>query len=95
MYFVPTPFTQKIFVSGVLCNYYTTRMVGCQQNILNKKILALIISFAKVQSEINKSLIFNVFINMYGKEKIADAVLYGKDLKDRYTVLWLYYQFCK
>ncbi|MBQ5910696.1 MAG: sn-glycerol-1-phosphate dehydrogenase [Clostridia bacterium] len=38
---------------------------------------------------------FDAFINMYGKEKIADAVLYGKDLKDRYTVLWLYYQFCK
>ena len=36
---------------------------------------------------------FDAFINMYGKEKIADAVLYGKDLKDRYTVLWLYYQF--
>ncbi len=36
---------------------------------------------------------FDTFVNMYGKEKIADAVLYGKDLKDRYTVLWLYYQF--
>lgn len=38
---------------------------------------------------------FDKFIEMYGKEKIGDAVLYGKDLKDRYTVLWLYYQFCK
>ena len=38
---------------------------------------------------------FDAFVNMYGKEKIKDAVLYGKDLKDRYTVLWLYYQFCK
>ena len=36
---------------------------------------------------------FDKFIEMYGKEKIGDAVLYGKDLKDRYTVLWLYYQF--
>ena len=36
---------------------------------------------------------FDAFIDMYGQEKIADAVLYGKDLKDRYTVLWLYYQF--
>lgn len=27
---------------------------------------------------------------MYGKEKINDAILYAKDLKDRYTVLWLY-----
>lgn len=28
---------------------------------------------------------------LYGKKKIQDAILYAKDLKDRYTVLWLYY----
>ncbi len=33
----------------------------------------------------------NEFYTHYGKEKITDAVLYAKDLKDRYTVLWLYY----
>ena len=27
----------------------------------------------------------------YGTEKINDAISYAKDLKDRYTVLWLYY----
>ncbi len=27
----------------------------------------------------------------YGKDKIADAVRYAKDLKDRYTVLWMNY----
>lgn len=31
------------------------------------------------------------FYNTYGKKKIADAVRYAKDLKDRYTVLWMYY----
>lgn len=31
------------------------------------------------------------FYALYGKEKVTDAVLYAKDLKDRYTVLWLYY----
>lgn len=31
------------------------------------------------------------FEKMYGAEKIADAVKYAKDLKDRYTVLWMYY----
>lgn len=31
------------------------------------------------------------FFDLYGKEKIEDAVLYAKDLKDRYTVLWLYF----
>ena len=29
----------------------------------------------------------------YGKEKIADALLYAKDLKDRYSVLWLAYKY--
>jgi glycerol-1-phosphate dehydrogenase [NAD(P)+] len=28
------------------------------------------------------------FTSLYGEKKIADALLYAKDLKDRYTVLW-------
>lgn len=31
------------------------------------------------------------FYDLYRAEKINDAVSYAKDLKDRYTVLWLYY----
>ncbi len=31
------------------------------------------------------------FEKFYGKDRIRDAVLYAKDLKDRYTVLWLSY----
>lgn len=31
------------------------------------------------------------FKSLYGEEKIADGLLYSKDLKDRYTVLWMYY----
>ncbi len=31
------------------------------------------------------------FENMYGQEKINNAILYAKDLKDRYSVLWLNY----
>ena len=31
------------------------------------------------------------FYKFYGEQKIEDAMLYAKDLKDRYTVLWLYY----
>ena len=34
---------------------------------------------------------FAEFEALYGKEKIADALLFAKDLKDRYTVLWLNY----
>ena len=33
----------------------------------------------------------NAFEAKYGAEKIRDARLYGKDLKNRYSVLWLYY----
>ena len=31
------------------------------------------------------------FDALYGREKIGDALRFAKDLKDRYTVLWLYY----
>ena len=34
---------------------------------------------------------YSEFEKLYGKDKINDAVLYAKDLKDRYSVLWLYY----
>ncbi len=30
------------------------------------------------------------FYKMYSPEKLSDAIKYAKDLKDRYTVLWLY-----
>ena len=35
----------------------------------------------------------NEFYDLYGKQRINDAVIYAKDLKDRYTVLWLNYDF--
>ena len=34
---------------------------------------------------------FSEYLSVYGKEKICDAVKYAKDLKDRYTVLWINY----
>ena len=33
------------------------------------------------------------FYALYSNEKINDAILYAKDLKDRYTVLWMYYEY--
>lgn len=36
---------------------------------------------------------YSEFEKLYGSEKIADAVLYAKDLKDRYSVLWLAYKY--
>lgn len=36
---------------------------------------------------------YSEFEKLYGKKKIADALSYAKDLKDRYTVLWLAYKY--
>jgi hypothetical protein len=32
----------------------------------------------------------SAFEKMYGREKIQRGIWFGKDLKDRYSVLWLY-----
>lgn len=32
------------------------------------------------------------FYDFYGEKKLADAALFAKDLKDRFTFLWLYYE---
>lgn len=34
---------------------------------------------------------FSEYENLYGEEKIQNAVTYGKDLKNRYSVLWIFY----
>ena len=31
------------------------------------------------------------FETTYGQKKIQHAIWYAKDLKDRYSVLWMYY----
>ena len=33
----------------------------------------------------------DAFYDLYDAQKIKDSIAYAKDLKDRYTVLWLYY----
>jgi hypothetical protein len=33
------------------------------------------------------------FYELYGQAHIDDAVTYAKDIKDRYTVLWMIYDF--
>ena len=37
-------------------------------------------------------LVLSDFTKMYSPQKLHDAILYAKDLKDRYTVLWLFSQ---
>ena len=34
---------------------------------------------------------YSKFTGLYGQDKISDAILYAKDLKDRYSVLWMNY----
>jgi len=36
---------------------------------------------------------YGEFLELYGKEKIDNSLLFSKDLKDRYSVLWLNYKY--
>ncbi len=57
-----------------------------------KQLLSEAPSFSEVSNMLREAgLSFEDFVDYYGKEKLEDAYLYAKDLKDRYTVLWLYY----
>lgn len=56
-----------------------------------------ILKEAPSSQEINKwicdiGLSFSDFCDLYTEKKIEDAVWFAKDLKDRYTVLWLYFE---
>jgi len=57
-----------------------------------REVLSDIPSGAELRAMLSKvELDMSEFYAMYGKKKINDAVMYAKDLKDRYTVLWLNY----
>lgn len=57
-----------------------------------KNVLQTAPNKAKMQALVEKiGLKYNDFVNFYGSNKINDAIFYSKDLKDRYTVLWLYF----
>ena len=58
-----------------------------------KKILAEAPSAEKIKELLSLvDLDIKEFYTLYNKEKLNDAILYAKDLKDRYTVLWMYEQ---
>ena len=60
-----------------------------------KEALSEVPTQEEIISIINKiGLNIDDFYKVYSKEKVADAVKFAKDLKDRYTVLWLYYDIC-
>lgn len=57
-----------------------------------KEILNEMPSALEIEKMLNQvGLDIKEFYAFYGNEKIKNAVLYAKDLKDRYTVLWLNY----
>ena len=61
-----------------------------------KEVLAEAPSAEQMLAMVEKiGLDYSNFVELYGEKKIADALLYAKDLKDRYSVLWLNYMFCR
>lgn len=58
----------------------------------NKEVPQENIATIKEALEKGHKIIINAsFVYNNGKEKIQDAIWYAKDLKDRYSVLWMYY----
>ncbi len=57
-----------------------------------KDVLSEVPSCAEIKGYIESvGLDLQEFTAMYGEEKIQNALKYAKDIKDRYTVLWMYY----
>ena len=70
------------------------------QNVLNKwDEIKAVLATAPTEAEMLKlveriGLDYSKFLTLYGQKKIDDGILYAKDLKDRYSVLWLAYMYC-
>ncbi|MBP3479468.1 MAG: sn-glycerol-1-phosphate dehydrogenase [Oscillospiraceae bacterium] len=57
-----------------------------------RKVLAEMPTASQIEAMLNAvGLDMQEFYKLYSQEKIADSLLYAKELKDRYTVLWMYY----
>ena len=74
-------------------NYQKNRINTYRQNENEiRKILAEMPTSEKIGNLLSDAgFDINNFCSFYGKDKIRNAVRYAKELKDRYTVLWLYY----
>lgn len=74
-------------------NYATDRMhVYKAKEAEIKEILAQMPTAVNIKELLTRiGLDMGAFFRLYGEEKVNEAVLYAKDLKDRYTVLWLAY----
>ena len=74
----------------------TYRDMRAERYLENEGAIRKILNEAPTSEEIEKILTdikldINDFYRVYSEEKILDAIRYAKDLKDRYTVLWMYY----
>lgn len=78
--------------------------LGWYENVDTDKVMKNFDKIKEILSEVPPSdrfvemtegvgLYYKDFVNTYGEEKIEKSLLYAKDLKDRYTVLWLYYHY--
>ena len=57
-----------------------------------KEVLSEVPSCEQIRAYIESvGLDLNEFAALYSEEKIENALRYAKDIKDRYTVLWMYY----
>ena len=66
--------------------------VYCEKWAAIKKLLSETPSSSKMKEYISAiGLDLREFEEMYGQAKIKDAIFFAKDLKDRYSVLWLYF----
>ena len=73
---------------------YKTDRIGAY--VKNREAIRLALATCPSSAELEAlvgeiGLDMNELYSTYGKDKIKDAVLYAKELKDRYTVLWMYY----
>jgi glycerol-1-phosphate dehydrogenase [NAD(P)+] len=63
---------------------------SCENEI--KEVLSEMPTSAEIKSMLDMvELDLNDFYKFYGEDKIKTAIKYAKDLKDRYTVLWMNY----
>ena len=74
-------------------NYSADRMnVYKEKEEAIKKILAETPNASQIEEMLSLAEYdISEFFEMYGEDKIKEAVKYAKDLKDRYTALWLNY----
>lgn len=74
-------------------NYEKDRMpIYLEKEDEIKKVLSEVPAAEQIEKLLgNVGLSMSHFLSEYGKEKCNNAIKYAKDLKDRYTVLWMYY----